>query len=77
MIEILLLCFVFFIMKSILVDSIPKDQTETRHAGYMLALCLTVFLGCFMNMAKNSMYTQNITVIEIQKNSKEVKNECR
>lgn len=77
MIEILILCFVFFIMKSILVDSIPKDQTETRHAGYMLALCLTVFLGCFMSMTKNSMYTQNVTVIEKQKNSKEVKNECR
>lgn len=77
MIEILILCFVFFIMKSILVDSIPKDQTETRHAGYMLALCLTVLLGCFMNMTKNSMYTQNVTAIEKQKNSKEVKNECR
>lgn len=77
MIEILILCFVFFIMKSILVDSIPKDQTETRHAGYMLALCLTVLLGCFIQMAKTSMNTQNITVIETQKNSKEVKNECR
>ena len=77
MIEILILCFVFFIMKSILVDSIPKDHKETREAGYVLAFCLTVLLGCFSHMYKTSMNTQNITVIETQKNSKEVKNECR
>ena len=76
MIEIGILIFIFFIMKSILVDSLPKNHKESRKAGILLALSLTAFFASFMQMVERDS-SRIAGMAEMPKYEKEIKNECK
>jgi len=46
--------FTFVILKALLVDSVNKDNLETRQTGMILAITFTILVGAFASFMKHS-----------------------